>query len=583
MPNLLITSNSKFSPFSYQEMLAPVLMATQAQQEIENAYSDLDTQANAIGSLANEADDPETYAKYKSYEAALRNQADLLASQGLTPGSRKALLDLKGRYASDITPIQNAITRRRTLADEQRKALLANPTLMFQRDFNKRSKDTSLDRFLENPDYDYGEQYSGALITKQVSDMASHLAKELRGIGSGRLDEYTKTFMKKYGLSSDEVLSAITNPNDPKGSRALNAIYDSVLQSVPESIRNQYARDVNAYATQGFWSAIGQNQVSPYEDYGARLAAQEALKRRLLNYQNQQTQLNGLSLNPRSVYSQRQRTEAEKNFSWNVEKFKDYFTTGKDGEVRMTKKGWEEYNKPARVVGAGPYARVTEGSEFRTFMDSLGMRNMSKDAYGPWQAKVAGSLWNEYMKDPVASTAGYDANKYTEYYYSINPSERDVWKGNILRTAINGEFEEVDFDGKSGQYKPTGKKIKVEDLNSNKYEVLGVSLSNLGDNGRGNTATIKDDKGNIITIKLNPGIDERSEDAAMQYINYAAMLEQIPDEGGIIVGPDGSQRYVTKEQADDEYHRALDTAHSYWSQLGVTNKTKPQEFSPYSW
>ena len=61
------------------------------------------------------------------------------------------------------------------------------------------------------------------------------------------------------------------------------------------------------------------------------------------------------------------------------------------------------------------------------------------------------------------------------------------------------------------------------------------------------------------------------------------MLEQIPDEGGFIVGPDGRQRYVTREQADDEYYRALDTAHSYWSQLGVTNKTKPQEFSAYSW
>ena len=270
MPNLILTSNAKFRPFEYSEMLAPVLMATQAHQEIENAYSDLNTQANAIGSLANEAEDPETFAKYKSYETALRNQADLLASQGLTPGSRKALADLRGRYASDITPIQNAITRRRTLADEQRKALLANPTLMFQRDFNTRSKETSLDRFLENPDYDYGEQYSGALITKQVSDMASHLARELRGIASGRLDDYTKTFMKKYGLSSGEVLSAIMNPNDPKGSRALSAIYDSAVNAVPKAIRDQYADDIRHYATQGFWSAIGQNQISPYEDYGAR-------------------------------------------------------------------------------------------------------------------------------------------------------------------------------------------------------------------------------------------------------------------------------------------------------------------------
>ena len=210
---------------------------------------------------------------------------------------------------------------------------------------------------------------------------------------------------------------------------------------------------------------------------------------------------------------------------------------------------------------------------FKKFMDSLGMTDVND----------AGSLWNKYMSDPIAATAGYDAKKYTEYYYNIDPSERDVWKGNILRTAINGEFEEVDFDSKSGQYKPTGKTISVEDLNSDKYEVLGTSLSNLGTNDRGNTATIKDDKGHIITIRLNPGINERSEDATMQYINYATMLEQIPDEGGIIVGPDGGQRYVTREQADNEYYRALDTAHSYWSQLGVTNKTKPQEFGPYSW
>lgn len=270
MPNFAYTNQTNFRPFSYQEMLAPVLMATQAHQAVEEAYSELDSQANAIGSLANETNDPITYARYKSYEASLRNQADILAKNGLTPGSRKSLLDLKGRYAKEITPIQNAIERRRALADEQRKALLANPTLMFQRDMNSMSYDSSLDRFLENPDYDYGEQYSGALITKQVSDMASHLAKELRGIASGRLDEYTKTFMKNYGLSSGEVLSAIMNPNDPRGSRALSAIYDSAVNAVPEAIRNQYADDIRRYATQGFWSAIGQNQISPYEDYGAR-------------------------------------------------------------------------------------------------------------------------------------------------------------------------------------------------------------------------------------------------------------------------------------------------------------------------
>ena len=573
MPNFAYANQTNFRPFSYQEMLAPVLMATQAHQAVEEAYSELDSQANAIGSLANETNDPVTYARYKSYEASLRNQADILAKNGLTPGSRKSLLDLKGRYAKEITPIQNAITRRRELADEQRKGVLANPTLMYQRNFNTSSWDTSLDRFLENPEYNYGDVYSGALITKQVSEMASHLATELRGVKSGRLDAYTKTFLKNYGLTSDEVLLAINNPNDPRASKALAAIYDSALSAVPQSIKTQYADQVRAYAQQGFWSAIGKSEVSPYEDFGARLAAQRP-----------QTQPNGLSLNPRSAYSQRHRNEAEAAFNKNMKDFSQYFDNV-NGKYVLNDKGKTELKRKVKgsiYIGTSPrtYTPIpiydpteNQDSAFKKFMDSLGMKDVND----------AGSLWGQYMQDPVASTAGYDANKYTEYYYNIDPSERDVWKDNILGTAVNGKFEEVDFDGESGQYKSTGKTITVEELNNKDYEVLGTSLSNLGINGRGNTASIKDDEGNIITIKLNPGIHERAEDAAAQYINYAAMLEQIPDEGGFIVTPDGNQRYVTRKQADDEYYKALDTAHSYWSQLGVTNKTKPQEFGAYSW
>lgn len=600
MPSFAYTNSTNFRPFSYEELLAPLLMATQAHQEVEEAYGALGTDAGAVGSLIDQQNDPDAYALYKAFSDRLSSESDALSKRGLTPASRQNLINMRRRYANDITKIQNAITRRREMADEQRKGVLENPTLMYQRNFNISSWDTSLDRFLENPEYNYGDVYSGALITKQVSEMASHLATELRGVKSGRLDAYTKTFLKNYGLTSDEVLLAINNPNDPRASKALAAIYDSALSAVPQSIRTQYADQVRAYAQQGFWSAIGKSEVSPYEDFGARLAAEEASKKRLIDYQNQQKQLNGLSLNPRSVYSQRQRSDAEKNFQDNMKKYSKYFYKGKDGKTHLTYAGLQEYRRNAapRVTSAGSgsgtarlmnvetqYQNAERGftpTDFKKFIDSIGGSMRMEEGAG-WNSARIGSLWDKYMENPVAATAGYDANKYTEYYYNIDPSERDVWKGNILRTAVNGEFEEVDFDSKSGQYKPTGKTISVEELNSKDYEVLGTSLSNLGANGRGNTATIKDDKGNIRTIKLNPGINERGEDATMQYINYASMLEQIPDEGGFIVGPDGRQRYVTREQADDEYYRALDTAHSYWSQLGVTNKTKPQEFSAYSW
>lgn len=589
MPNFAYTNTTQFKPFSFEGQLRPLLMYTQAHQAVEEAYSELDSQANAIGSLANEANDPVTYQRYKAYEESLRQQADALAKNGLTPSSRQSLLDLKGRYAKDITPIQNAITRRRELADEQRKALLQNPTLMFQRDMNSMSYDSSLDRFLENPDYDYGERYSGALLTQQVSQAASNLAKELTNYGNGkRLDAYTKTFLQQHGFTRDQVLDAINNPNRTQSQPVLNAIVEQVVGSsgMANWADNPTMAKAYNYARQGLWSAIGQTNVSPYADYGARAALTDYYRRKAASEQ----QLKGVALNSRSVYSQRHRSQAEAAFNSNKKNFGQYFDNV-DGKYVLNDKGKAELvrNATPRVTVAGSgsgTARLMNAetqyqtssnkftpTAFKKFMDSLGMTDVND----------AGSLWNKYMSDPIAATAGYDAKKYTEYYYNIDPSERDVWKGDILRTAINGEFEEVDFDSKSGQYKPTGKTISVEDLNSDKYEVLGTSLSNLGTNGRGNTATIKDDKGHIITIRLNPGINERSEDATMQYINYATMLEQIPDEGGIIVSPDGGQRYVTREQADNEYYRALDTAHSYWSQLGITNKTKPQEFGPYSW
>lgn len=273
MANFNYTAGVKFQPFSFEEMLRPLAMYTQEYNAIEQAYGDLNTKANEIAALANETDDPITYQRYKDFENSLRSKANTMAKQGLDTTSRRQLLDMRSRFATDITPIQNAIQRRNMLAEEQRKALLQNPTLMFQRDFNTRNYDTSLDRFLENANYDYGDQYSGALLTQEVSKMASNLARELRGTSTGELDKYTNTFLKKYGLSSGEVLYAIQNPNDPRGSRALRAIYDAAVEKVPESLRNLYGRDIERYASQGFWSAIGKDELSTYENFEEKLKA----------------------------------------------------------------------------------------------------------------------------------------------------------------------------------------------------------------------------------------------------------------------------------------------------------------------
>lgn len=111
--------------------------------------------------MANEQTDPYAYKVYKKYADDLKMQADQLAREGLSLTSRQGMLQMKQRYSKEITPIETAYKRREELAAEQRKALAQNPTMLYQR----MASTMSLDDFIKDPSLDYGQQYSGALIT----------------------------------------------------------------------------------------------------------------------------------------------------------------------------------------------------------------------------------------------------------------------------------------------------------------------------------------------------------------------------------------------------------------------------------
>ena len=598
MPNFAYTNQTNFRPFSYQEMLAPVLMATQAHQAVEEAYSELDSQANAIGSLANEANDPVTYQRYKAYESALRTQADALAKNGLTPGSRQSLLDLKSRYAKDITPIQNAITRRRELADEQRKALLQNPTLMFQRDMNSMSYESSLDRFLENPDYDYGERYSGALLTQQVSQAAGNLAKELYNYGNGKkLDAYTKTFLQQHGFTRDQVLDAISNPNRAQSQPVLNAIVEQVMGSSDmASWADQPTMDkAYNYARQGLWSAIGQTNVSTYEDYGAKLAAQEAMQKRAA----EQAQLNNLAINPLNIYSNRELSKDEKKYKDNIENFSKYFYKDSHGQMRMNQAGWKEYNRKNYGEVAGKVMTTPEGttirvassngkesaSEFRKFMDSIGAAKVTN---GNWQPGNFGNAWSKYVyASPAAKTAKYDATMATEFDYPVAGAQQGDMKDAIMTAGRGLSLKEVDYDSKSREFKDTGEEITMEDLKSNKYKVTATRFSPYGA-----TVMIQDDKGNVRRYRMPAGINttnEQNRDARMKWAevlqnNRSGGRIRIPDDYARLKNiPIGTTITATPEQVQNEYNRTIQESYLFHSQLGVQNKTKEQEFNPYGY
>lgn len=267
MATSYVTIGSKFRPFSYDELVKPLQEATVAHQALETEYADLDTKASVWENIANEQTDPKAYQMYKRYSEDLRSQADALASQGLTQASRQNLLKMKGRYSQEITPIEQAYTRRRQLADEQRKALAENPTLMYQRD----ASTMSLDDFIANPEIDYGASYSGALLAKQAGDMASNLAKSMRSdprkwehILNG---QYWQT-MEKSGYTPEEIILASQfNKDAPDELRSImKQVYES--SGIGSWADNSTKRRAIDYITSGLYNAIGTTKYETLQDRG---------------------------------------------------------------------------------------------------------------------------------------------------------------------------------------------------------------------------------------------------------------------------------------------------------------------------
>ena len=251
MASLVI--GSKFRPFSYSEMLAPIEAATAEHRAIEEGLGEMSAKAGMWDKLADQQSDPVAYAQYKTYADDLTKQADLLARQGLTPESRRGLLDMKRRYSNEITPIEVAATKREELTKAQREAIQKDPSLMFNIDYGT----ASLDDLIDNPNATYNT-ISGSELSKRAGMMASNLAKTIQenpqyqSILGGQYFQQ----MQQSGYTPQQVMQTIMN--DPNAPSELKQVADTVWQEAGLDTWDQAtqtrARD---YINAGLYDAIG--------------------------------------------------------------------------------------------------------------------------------------------------------------------------------------------------------------------------------------------------------------------------------------------------------------------------------------
>lgn len=598
MANYSLVINSQFKPFSYQEMLAPTLMATQAHQELENQYGELATKASVWEEMANEQTDPYAYKMYKTYANDLEAQAGQLAREGLNAASRRDMLNMRARYSKEITPIEQAYTARQKQAEQQQQALLQDPTLMLSR----RASTTSLDDYIRNPQLAY-EAYSGKLITAQAAQAASALAKEMqekpRKWRSILGNSYYESMMQK-GFSSQAVLQAIQD--NPNAAPQLTRIVEDAINS--SGVRNwgdqaTIARAID-YAKQGLWNAVGETQYQVLDNWRAKMAEQEAMQKRAEQRaaeRQEQAKLNSLAINPLNIYSNRELSKDEQAYKDNIKKYSKYFYTDANGRVRLTTAGLAEYRRNAtpntRVTGSGGGTAGLLNAEtqiatnkkftptnFKKFLDSIGGNMNMKEGSG-WNSARIGKLWGNYVvNNPSAKTAKYDATRVTEYDYPIASAQQGDMKDAIMTAGRGLSLKEVDYDSKSKKFKDTGKEITMENLKSDNYKVTATRFSPYG-----TTVMIQDDKGNVRRYRMPAGINTTNEQNRDRAMAAANQWQHVVNTGKY-TDARGNVHQATPDEityAQQQYANSIQQAYLFHSQLGVQNTTKEQEFNPYGY
>lgn len=253
MANFNFVSGAKFRPFSYQEMLQPLQAYTNEYNTIQEGMGELSTKAGVFEKLANEQTDPKTYAMYKQYSNDLAKQAESLAKQGLTPGSRQGLMEMKKRYSSEIVPIEAALSKREELTKAQREAIQRDPSLMFDVNYGM----VSLDDLVNNPNATYNT-ISGTELTKRSAQMAQNLAKTIqsnpqyKSILGGQYFQQ----MQQMGYTPQQIMQTIMN--DPNAPAELRQVADTVYKEAGldtwDKETQSRARD---YINAGLYEAIG--------------------------------------------------------------------------------------------------------------------------------------------------------------------------------------------------------------------------------------------------------------------------------------------------------------------------------------
>ncbi len=274
--------DSKFRPFSYDELIKPMLQYKEAYDKVEADYSNLAAQTEQWKDIANQTQSPEAYAMYNKYANDLNSVVDDF-SKGMTLQNRGKLLAMKRRYASEIQPVAKASEAMKEANDLRIKA---GPDAIFEvGEYN------SLDSFLHGKKANNRYQSRDAITKRTAAMTEAAMASAMKD------PEFQKALGKQYwmltqhtGGSYEDLKAAIAN-----NAKAQNRFAEIKAQVMKDADYDRYdtigKQAIESAINTGLYAGLdkptrtfqaNQAYLNPYQQaqYNAFIEAQKQEKER---------------------------------------------------------------------------------------------------------------------------------------------------------------------------------------------------------------------------------------------------------------------------------------------------------------
>lgn len=384
-----LTVNSTFRPFSYQELLQPALMATEAHYQQEEALSALESEAAVWEKLGDNPLDRAQYETYKNYMQGITNARDALMKQGINASSRKGLMNLKRDYGQKIKPIAEAYDKREKEIQRQNNLY---DTLGGNVVFSREARTTPLSTYMEGaPEYSqsnlnrvYEESIQGAsnISKSQISyaerkafnDAYYNLVK-VQGINptvatkelieSGKYPRLTEFY--NQSLAKNEAVIGKT-PYDEAGRQRID---DTIIQGINAGLT--YDENWNLYQNWMLRDALNRKESEEPKDnsiYSPRIAVgtEGTVSKNVLRTKGLRNTGYGRYSTTKLDSLYEEMSEAEKEYNDFMNKLSD--TTYKNLQASIHNSNLKEGEKTKSLSGPLPPTVLGEYNTLKTRYDN---------------------------------------------------------------------------------------------------------------------------------------------------------------------------------------------------------------------